>query len=258
MEKLKRLYEIKNVQQSVVDIDRASRRVKNVYSRMGNKDLDEEVIEPGAFNKTISERGPKGVNLIWHLTDHWATLKNAVGKFSEIYEEGNQLIAVTDIPKTTWGNDVLEFYATGHINQHSIGFRVTKSEQVNAETPEEYRLIKEIMLWEGSTVLWGANPNTPNISVGKSATKEEQVSEFHKMNDELTLMLKSLKSGSFTDDTFELIELRVNQTQEKIKTLFIELTKGSTEAGKNVPLQPDGKEDEVLALITLVTEKIKR
>jgi HK97 family phage prohead protease len=254
---MKSLYEIKNVRESVVDIDRASRRVKNVYSRMGTKDLDEEVIDNGSFDKTIQERGPKGVNLIWHLTDHWATLKNAVGKFSEIYVEGNQLIGITDIPNTSWGNDVLEFYATGHINQHSIGFRVTKSEQINPEKPDEYRLIREIMLWEGSTVLWGANPNTPNISVGKSITKEDQTTEFIKLNEELTLMLKSLKSGSFTDDTFELIELRVNQTQEKIKTLFIELTKGSTEAGQKSPLQPGGKEDEALALINLITAKME-
>lgn len=217
---MKNLYEVKNVSDSVKDVDSATRRVKVVISRMGNKDLDGDIIQPGAFNKTIQERGPKGANLIWHLTDHYPTLKNAVGKFSELYVEGMDLVGVTDIPNTSWGNDVLEFYKAGHINQHSIGFRTIKREPLNAGTADEVNSITEILLYEGSSVLWGANPMTPTREVGKSLTKEEAKGEFENLSKEWGLLIKSLKDGKFTDDTFELIEIRINQNQERQKQLF--------------------------------------
>lgn len=217
---MKSHYEIKNVSDSVLDVDDNSRRVKVAISEMGSKDLDNDVIDNGAYTKTINERGPKGANLIWHLTDHNPSLKTAIGKFSEVYVEGQKLVGVTDIPNTSWGNDVLEFYKSGHINQHSIGFRTIKREPVNAGTPEEYNLIKEVLLYEGSAVLWGANPNTPTLSVGKSLTKDEAEAEVTKLQDEMLLLTKSLKDGRYTDSSFEMIEMRMGQLSERIKHLF--------------------------------------
>jgi hypothetical protein len=238
---MKNFYDVKNVSDSVKDVDTSTRRVKVVISRMGNKDLDGDIIQPGAFTKTITERGPQGSNLIWHLTDHYPSLKNAVGKFSELYVEGNDLVGVTNIPNTTWGNDVLEFYKTGHINQHSIGFRTIKREPLNAGTSEEVNSITEILLYEGSSVLWGANPMTPTRSAGKSLTKDEMKTEFDSLSKEWGLLMKSLRSGTFTDDTFELIELRINQNQERQKLLFEMFTVPAVEA-----VQPEEK-DEVIA-----------
>lgn len=217
---MKRFYEIKNVSDSVLDVDDTSRRVKVAISEMGSLDLDNDVIDGGAYTKTIKERGPAGANLVWHLTDHNPSLKSAVGKFSELYVDGSKLVGITDIPNTSWGNDVLEFYKTGHINQHSVGFRTIKQEDQKDANGQAYRLIKEIMLLEGSTVLWGANPNTPTLDVGKSFTKDEADSAILKLQEELTLITKSLKDGRFTDDGFELIEIRMNQVNEKIKNLF--------------------------------------
>lgn len=218
---MKNSYSIKDTSSaSVLDVDTNSRRVKVVISEMGSKDLDNDVIESGAFTKTIMERGPKGANLIWHLTDHYPTMKNAVGKPSEIYVDGSKLVMVTDIPATTWGNDVLELYKTGNINQHSIGFRIIKAEPVDAGTPNEYRAIKEVLLYEGSAVLWGANPNTPTLSVGKSMTKAEADTMIEQITGNLEKMVKAMKSGNLTDDTFELIEMRIQQENEKIKQLY--------------------------------------
>lgn len=217
---MKNFFSTKNIENSVKDVSESSRKVKVAISHMGSVDLDRDMIDHTAYDKTIKERGPSGANLIWHLTDHYPSLKSAVGKFSELYVEGNYLIGVTEIPKTTWGNDMLEFYMKGHINQHSIGFRIVKSEPVGAGKPNEYNLIKEILLYEGSAVLWAANPNTPTRSVGKSLDKGEAKKEFDSLADEWGLLMKSLRSGKFTDDSFELIEMRINQNQEKQKQLF--------------------------------------
>jgi HK97 family phage prohead protease len=213
-------YQIKNIPDSVKDVDSQSRKVKVAISQVGSKDYDNDVIDPGAYTKTLAERGPSGKNLIWHLTDHNPSLKSAIGKFSELKMEGDYLVGITTIPNTSWGNDVLEFYKTGHINQHSIGFRTIQSEPVKGE----YNLIKEVMLYEGSAVLWGANPNTPTLEAGKSMTKADAESEIKRVNDEMTLISKSLKDGRYTDEGFELIEVRFKQLQERINQLLTYLT----------------------------------
>lgn len=216
---MKTYYSIKTATDSVLDVDDASRRVKTILNRANYKDFDNDVIAKSAFDKTIRERGPQGKNLIWHLTDHNASLKTAVGKFKEIYMEGDNLIGVTDIPNTSWGNDVLEFYKTGHINQHSIGFKSVQSEKQKDASFGEYNFIKETMLFEGSAVLWGANDATPTLSVGKSLTKEETQAEYSKCVETIGKIAKSLRNGSLTDETCELMEIQLTQLQEKLTSL---------------------------------------
>lgn len=216
-------YEIKNTdtsKTSVLDVDDTSRRVKVAISRTGNLDLDGDVIDKTAYNRTIKERGPKGANLVWHLTDHYASLKSAVGKFSDLFMENDYLVGITDIPKTSWGNDVLEFYKTGHINQHSVGFRTVQSEPVGAGKPNEHRLIKEILLYEGSAVLWGANPDTPTVSIGKSQTTEEVKQDFFETLKEVNNLAKLFRTGQLTDETFELLEIHLVQKTERLQQLY--------------------------------------
>lgn len=244
-------FEVKNISGGVKDVDTASRRVKIAISQVGTKDLDGDVIDPGAYTKTIAERGPKGANLIWHLTDHMPSLKSAVGKFSELYLDGNYLTGITDIPNTQWGNDVLEFYKAGAINQHSIGFRTIKQEPVNAGTPEEYNLIKEVLLYEGSSVLWGANPNTPTLSVGKSMTIEEVKTSYKDTLDELGRLHKMFKVGQLTDDSYELIEMKISQLTSKLQQLFEKATLPAVKA-----VEPD--ENDLLSALKAFTNNLKR
>ncbi len=60
-------------------------------------------------------------------------------------------------------------------------------------------------MFEGSAVLWGANPNTPTLTVGKGLTKEEITNQHEKLSKELNMLIKSLKDGRFTDEAFEFI-----------------------------------------------------
>lgn len=244
-------YEIKDCDLKTLDVDDTSRRVKVALSKIGVKDFDNDIIEKNAFDKTIKERGPKGKNLIWHLTDHWASLKNAVGKFSDLFMEGDYLVGVTDIPATTWGNDVLEFYKSGTINQHSIGFRTVKREVVGEGSDDAYSVLKEIMLYEGSAVLWGANENTPTLSVGKSLTKEEATSEYAKTLEELGKLTKMFKSGHLSDQSYELIEIKISQLSTRLQQLFDEATQPAVKA-----VEPDV--NEVLDVLTTFKKSFKR
>jgi HK97 family phage prohead protease len=238
---MKTYYEIKTVSDSVLDVDDSSRRVKTVLNKVNYKDFDEDVISKTAFDKTLKERGPSGKNLIWHLTDHNPSLKTAIGKFSEVFMEGDNLVGVTNIPNTSWGNDVLEFYKTGHINQHSIGFKSIQSEKQKDAAYGDYNLIKEVMLFEGSAVLWGANDATPTVSVGKSLTKEEAATEYQKCIDTIGKLAKTLRSGTLTDESFELVEIQLTQLQEKLISLqsHIEATEPDTTTQPEVKSEVD-------------------
>lgn len=227
---MKTFYEIKTVDNSVLDVDTSGRRVKNVLNRVNYKDFDGDVISKSAFDVTLKQRGPSGLNLIWHLTDHNPSLKSAVGKFSEIYMEGDNLVGVTNIPNTQWGSDVLEFYKSGHINQHSIGFKTIQQDKQKDSIYGEYNLIKEAMLYEGSAVLWGANDQTPNISVGKSLTKEEKAIEYNKAMDDLNTLYKMFKTGHLSDQSYELIEIKIKQLTTKLQQLFEEATQPALKA----------------------------
>jgi HK97 family phage prohead protease len=205
-------FEIKTIDNSTLDVDNTSRRVKIVISKTGVKDFDSDIIDQNAFTKTIKERGPAAKNLIWHLTDHTPSLKSAVGKFKELSMVNDELIGVTDIPETSWGNDVLKFYESGQINQHSIGFKTIRDEQTENK---DVRLIKEVMLYEGSAVLWGANEFTPTVSVGKSLTHQELREKY--------LSLKSeMESGTYTDEFFLIIESQLKQIEEAIIKKYME------------------------------------
>lgn len=207
-----RKYEVKAMAGELADVDKETRKVKAVWACMGNVDRDNDVIMPGAFTKTIMECGPSGSNEIWALANHCTEFKAALGKPSEIYEQGNQLITVTEILDTEIGEDIIKLYEAGCINQHSIGFATIKSDwQDQAQT---VRLIKEVKLWEGGPVLWGANPQTPTIAVSKSLTEIAETK--NDLVNELERLMKAFKHGTFTDKSFSLLEIQIKQIQSKI------------------------------------------
>lgn len=207
-------FQIKDANTEILDVSTETRKVKAVWSRLNNIDLDNDIIVAEAFTKTIKERGPQGKNLVWSLIDHCADMKHAIGKPSELYIQGDMLIAVTPIVETDAGEDVLKLYDAGCVNQHSIGFSTIKSDVGQ----DGVRVIKELKLYEGSAVLWGANPETPTLAV-KSETKET-------LSLRLENLIKAFKNGNFTNETFTLMEIQI----EKIKAdlLEIEITQSAT------------------------------
>lgn len=206
-------YQVKDISNGVEDVDVATRKVKAVWARMGNVDLDNDVIAPEAFTKTLQERGPQGKNLIWSLVDHRSSMKYAIGKPVELYIEGDALVAITPVIETECGEDMLKLYEAGLINQHSIGFSTIKHE-TNNETG--IRTIKELMLYEGSAVLWAANPETPTIALYKGMTPDEIKDT---LNGRLEKLLKAFKHSTFTDETFSLIEIEIKQIQKAISDI---------------------------------------
>ena len=200
-----RQYEYKDMTGTVADVDTQARKVKAVWSRMSNVDLDGDIIMPGAFTKTIAECGPRGKNQIWSLIDHKAMMGCVIGKPTELYEEGDMLIAVTPILDTEVGEDILKMYQAGLINQHSIGFATIKSDWQDQE--QTVRQIKEVKLYEGSAVLWGANPMTPTLGITKDFK--------HRLEN----LEHALNTGTFTDKTASRLEIEIQQLKSALNAL---------------------------------------
>lgn len=199
----------KTITGGVVDVDSTSRRIVMNWSATNEVDHDNDLITPKAYTKTITERGPSGAGLVYWLSDHYASTNNVVGKLDSLGMEGNHLQAIGTASKTTKGNDMLQLYMDGIIKQHSVGFI-----PVRTENAKDHRIIHEIMLFEGSSVLWGANSNTGTVSVGKSLMTAEECA------DDLDKLLKAFRTGTYTDETFGLLELRIKQIQKNYADLL--------------------------------------
>jgi hypothetical protein len=158
------------------------------------------------------------------------------------------LIAVTPIVMTETGEDIMKMYDAGLINQHSIGFTTINS----SVGKDGVRTITELKLYEGSAVLWAANPETPTISV-KSEVKKEQLAN------RLEKLLKAFKGGKFTDETFALMEIEIKRIQAEL--LEIEIVKEITvvaEAPQPIIEEIKNNDAEILKAIKEFNKILKK
>ena len=243
--------ENKSYQDMILDIEPETRTVKACWSRIGNVDLDGDIIVAEAFTKTIKERGPKGKNMIWSLVDHKADMAHTLGKPKELYIEGDMLVAVTDLIETECGEDAIKLYEAGLINQHSIGFSTLKSD-MNPKTG--VRTITELKLYEGSAVLWGANPETPTLGF-KGEFKETK----ENLSLRLENLIKAFRGGNFTDDTFALMEIQIKQIQAELLALEVaETITQPAEAVEPTPVVEEKNNEDVLKAIKQFNNLFKK
>jgi len=227
------LLEIKDFTGSVKDIDTKGRIITGYLSSFGNKDHDGDIIMKGAYNKSVTERK----NQIFFLNQHnW---QQPLTKFNVLQEDEKGLYFESmPLPDTSYGNDVMKLYEAGVLKEHSVGFQTIKSDY-NKE--EQIRYIKEIKLYEGSVVTLGANSDTPFTGF-KSTIKE--------IDDEIKLIYKAIRNGSYTDETFSLLEIALKQLQRKSYELGIKSLTEPTIVTHQEPMT-----DEAKAIINYLKNK---
>jgi hypothetical protein len=76
--------------------------------------------------------------------------------------------------------------------------------------------IKEVMLWEGSAVTFGANEFTNVVQVMKS---EEKIDFAKKLSSEIDLLVKSLVNGKGTDERLFEIEMKIKYLNQQLVSL---------------------------------------
>ena len=193
----------KNLNQGISDVDVKKGIVTGYFSSFDNMDSDGDVIRKGAFTKTIQENFQR----VRHLLDHDAT--KAVGKILSLNEDNKGLYYESKAGRHTLGRDFLLMVEDGLINEHSIGFVTIKQKKMG-----HYNEISEVKLYEGSSLQgWGANEMTP-ITGMKSY---ESVSQM------MDNILKAIKNGKYTDETFAKLELQLLQLHKELES-FKELS----------------------------------
>ena len=129
-------------------------------SVFGNKDLGNDVIEKGAFTKSIRRRTNKGVKLLYqHKSDM------PIGVFDVIKEDDHGLVVKGRLAlKTQAGAEAYELLKMGALDGLSIGFKINPSE-VSYDRRSNKRIIKEVDLMEVSLVTFPMNPQATVRSV---------------------------------------------------------------------------------------------
>lgn len=194
---------IKGINEGFQDANLKQGLVSGYFAIFGNKDLDGDILEKGAFAKTIQERGPNGKGLIKFLLDHDRT--KAVAKITSLEEDSKGLKYVAKIGTHSLGQDFMKMIESELINQHSFGF-VTIKEMYDAET--KANRIKEVMMHEGSAIQFlGANPETTEIDL----KSERDALKY------MDLLEKFIRTTDATDETIIKLENRLKSLTELLK-----------------------------------------
>lgn len=129
----------------------------------GNRDSGDDVIEKGAFTKTIAE----DFDRIKILSQH-NDCELPIGKPLELREDEKGLYIRGKISDTQKGRDIQTLLKDGVLNELSIGYDAVA---FDFDSEQGVRHLKEIRLWEVSIVTWAMNDEA-KIDEVKSLVEE--------------------------------------------------------------------------------------
>jgi HK97 family phage prohead protease len=135
--------QFKNVAFAVKEV---TGRTVTGYAATWDEDQGGDVILPGAFTKTLQERGNR-VKVLWQ---HY----HPIGKPTLMREDDKGLYAEYTISETPQGNEALTLIKDGVIDTMSIGYEAVKSDRPDMNGP---RFLREVKLFEFSPVTFAMN-----------------------------------------------------------------------------------------------------
>lgn len=184
------------------------------YASTYDKDQGNDVILPGAFAKTLAERGDK-VKVLWQHSD-------PIGKPKTMREDDKGLFVEAQISKTRLGDEVLELMRDGVIDRMSIGYSIPSGKA--DYDGDGVRVIKELKLFEFSAVTFpmneaaiitGVKTIRDAVRIGNQLDHDSKA-QLAEMLEELKALLQSEPSAKDTrgdsqpPEYSELIELVKN------------------------------------------------
>lgn len=183
-------------------------------SSFDNEDSDGDIITRGAFTKTINEMGVNGSDRIAHLYQH--DVYTPIGRPLEMVEDDHGLLVRSQVSDIRNG-DFRKMYEQEVIREHSIGFHTI---QESYSSSLGANIIKEVKLWEYSSVTFGANPDTWVVSKSMDNAQMIKFAE-----ERMKRCSKALRQGTFTDETMHLFEVEI----KNLTDIIISLAKESHE-----------------------------
>ncbi|MDZ4768369.1 MAG: HK97 family phage prohead protease [Chloroflexota bacterium] len=167
----------------VMNLDEAAGIVEAIVNVFGILDDGDDIIQAGAFTKTIAERGLRVQVLDQHRTD---SVLRVLGKVLIVREVGRDELPAQVLERypdatgglwtrtrylleTPEGRGAFQRIALGAVSEYSIGIDAVKTKYQKAVradgTEANARVITEVRLWEYSPVIWGMNPATATVNV---------------------------------------------------------------------------------------------
>jgi HK97 family phage prohead protease len=227
----------------IKDVDTVGRIVTGFYNTANYFDSDQDVILPGATKRSIAAMGPEsdGVAKIKHLMFHdW---KQLPGKIQTLQEKsmpvnGQNVLGLyfeTAMAKTQLGTDTLANYQAGVYDNHSIGFQYLDGEYIDSESegwdkalqnlinPDDAEgagymfLWKEIKLYEGSTVAFGANELTPYLGIKSDMPESTMILQIQQRIKNISDVLKN---GTQSDDMMYCLQMQLKQLSQMLNEIF--------------------------------------
>lgn len=128
-------------------------------SNFGVLDLGNDVVQPGAYTRTLQERGPRGIKLLWQHDSC-----QPIGTWLEMREDAVGLwckgqLLIEDVPKA---REVYALMKAGAVDGLSIGYQVVNSAR---DASNGARLLEEVDLREVSLVTFPMNEASRITSV---------------------------------------------------------------------------------------------
>ena len=136
-------------------LDETSGSFEGYLSIFGNVDSYKDIVEPGAFQKTIKDATSRGGKYLFPLL--WQhDPKEPIGGFSSMKEDGRGLRVQGQIDVTTpRGQQAYSGLKMGYLDGLSIGYDTIKQKYAG-----DIRHLLELRMWEGSVVTFPANDLT--------------------------------------------------------------------------------------------------
>jgi phage head maturation protease len=258
-------YKVRSISGAVKDVDVQKRTVAGMFNSYFYIDSDFDMLLPGCASKSIQERGAgsNAGNKIKHLKDHnW---NNNIARIDILDERKIELNGKTIegiyhesyYPEASDSNDQLIKIQSGLYDDRSIGFRYislaladknsTDEDQkkrydeyiqlaLNPEKGEEHGffwVVKEIMLFEGSDVSFGANSLTPLLGVKSN----DRVTISNKLNEKLDIITSLFNKSNMTDEGFHRLEMEKRQIKSYIN-MISDMTPDAKGTFEKPPITP--------------------
>lgn len=193
----------------IKDINTEKKTVVFAFSKLNAYDSDEDYTDKTAFDKTMRESGPEGSNRIRHVWNH-DRKELPIGKPMRMWRDGEYAYTESKMLDNQKALDAWDAYKAEAINEHSYW-----GKSYNTGVNEKGgKIIKEVKLYEVSTVLWGAQEKAKLVSLIKSGDKPD---------DYLIETIKSLqnyvKKSNASDDFLETLEIELEKAVEIIDSL---------------------------------------
>ncbi len=139
-------------------------------SVFGLPDLGHDIIERGAFNRAVTERGASGIRMLWQ---HDAA--EPIGVWTKISEDARGLYVEGRLAKgVARAREALELMRSGGLDGLSIGFRTVKARK---DARSGLRHILEADLWEISIVTF---PMLPQARIANVKAELPTIREFER------------------------------------------------------------------------------